>query len=265
MRCARILFVGAALSLLCSTAHSQSTDSTATYVLLKDSVFEMGCFGPCACPVLTRGPVQGTFLLTRTGADPLFEYFDVNDVKWEVPSSTQVLRITGSGKYRLGGEFALTQELTLDLSLNNMPPRRFDSGNVPVNVRFPEMDVTVSIHGRQACFDTVIRVHAIPLKNAGAGDHGTRAQLRGARPNPFLSGAEVELELGSPGPVDVSVYDLHGRETRSLARGAWLGAGAHSFPWDGRGNDGAQSEPGIYFVRMRADGREFTRAVVKLE
>jgi len=261
MRC--LVIAVAALSLLCSTAHSQSSDSSATYVLLKDSVFEMGCFGPCACPVLTR-QIQGTFQLTRTGADPLYEYFDVTDVKWDGSQSTQVLRITGSGKYKFGGEFALGQEMALDLSLNGNPPRHFDSGTVPVNVRFPEINVTVSIHS-QACFDTVIRVHAVPLKNAGAGDGSTRAELRGARPNPFRGGAEVELEVGSPGPVDVSVYDLHGRETRALAKGAWLGSGAHSIHWDGRRNDGVESEPGMYFVRMRAEGREYTRAVVKLE
>src|SRR5213593_4885708 len=188
MRC--VVIAAAVLSLFCSTANSQSSDSTATYVLLKDSVIEIGCFGPCTCPVLTR-QIQGTYLLTRTGADPLFEYFDVSDVKWEAPQSPQVLRITGSGKYKLGGEFALTQELALELSLNGNPPRPFDSGTVPVNVRFPEMDVTISIHGRQACYDTVIRVHAVPLKNAGVGDRRTQAELRGARPNPFQGGAEV--------------------------------------------------------------------------
>ena len=40
------------------------------YTLASGSVLEYGCFGPCACPVATLGPVKGTFTFYRTSVDP---------------------------------------------------------------------------------------------------------------------------------------------------------------------------------------------------
>ena len=88
--------------------------------------------------------------------------------------------------------------------------------------------------------------------------------LRAVRPNPFRTAADVEFTLGTPGPVDVRIYDLLGREVRALARGERFEAGTQRLRWDGRGGGGAQSSAGVYFVKVRLAGREWTRAVVRL-
>jgi len=86
--------------------------------------------------------------------------------------------------------------------------------------------------------------------------------LHGVRPNPFRTRTEVRFNLGRPGRVSLVVYDVMGREIRSLARGLWLEAGAHSLGWDGTGRDGGAAATGVYFVRLKTDGGRWTRSVI---
>ena len=42
-------------------------------------------------------------------------------------------------------------------------------------------------------------------------------------------------------------------------------AGAHRMDWDGRATGGRSLGAGLYFARLRLDGQEWTKAVVKLD
>ena len=84
------------------------------------------------------------------------------------------------------------------------------------------------------------------------------------RPNPFRAEAEVEFTLASAGRADLRVYDVLGREVRSLLRGERLAAGPQRASWDGRRNDGGAAGAGVYFVRLELAGRSWTRAVVRV-
>lgn len=88
--------------------------------------------------------------------------------------------------------------------------------------------------------------------------------LRGARPNPFSKTTEVEFTLVRESEVDLAVFDVLGREVRVLARGVRRDAGVQRLAWDGRRADGGVAGAGVYFVRLRADGGHWTRAVVKV-
>jgi hypothetical protein len=130
------------------------------YKLDNGSAFQRGCFPPCDCPIGVKMPVRGTFLLTPVRSDPLFQYFAVTNVKWAVTDTEgSVLRINGSGTFKIGGEVAVTEELSLDLVVGSDPSQHFDSGLVAPSVQFPLLDLSISIHGGQ-CFDTVIQVRA---------------------------------------------------------------------------------------------------------
>jgi flagellar hook assembly protein FlgD len=63
--------------------------------------------------------------------------------------------------------------------------------------------------------------------------------------------------------VSAEVYDLAGRRVRTLAPA--LLTGAAEIRWDGARDDGAPARPGVYLVRVRAGGAEFTRRVVRLD
>jgi YVTN family beta-propeller protein len=89
--------------------------------------------------------------------------------------------------------------------------------------------------------------------------------LRRVGPNPFRASVEVEFALGRGGPVDLTVFDVLGREVRRVARGAMLTAGVQHLTWDGRDAHGAHAGAGVYFVRLRTSAGSWTRPVVKVE
>src|SRR6266511_4689127 len=88
------------------------------YRLNEDSTFQQGCFPPCLCPIMIAVPVKGTFVLTSTGFDGLFSTYAVTDVNWLVSIRGIETTVTGSGTYKIGGEFALQQQLSLDLQMD---------------------------------------------------------------------------------------------------------------------------------------------------
>jgi len=135
--------------------------ATTRYRLKKDSSFQEGCFDPCMCPILTRQPLEGRFVLVPTGSDWLFRYFDVRNVEWRAGQGPDALRIRGSGTYRFGGEFAAQHQLTLDLQVGDGPLEHFDSGLVLGGGSFPRIDAVISLHG-VFCYDKVIDLHARP-------------------------------------------------------------------------------------------------------
>jgi cytochrome c peroxidase len=103
-----------------------------------------------------------------------------------------------------------------------------------------------------------------PINVGVAGGPGETPGLRAVRPNPFRSATDVSFVLSRPGRVDCAVYDVLGREVRSLARGLWLDAGARSLTWNGRRDDGGEAGAGVYFVRLRTADGSWTRAVVQV-
>ena len=88
--------------------------------------------------------------------------------------------------------------------------------------------------------------------------------LSGVKPNPFRGVAEVEFALASAGAVDLRVYDVQGREVRSLLRRERLEAGPQHARWDGRRNDGGSVGAGVYYVRLKLANRVWTRTVVRV-
>src|SRR5881396_220630 len=74
-----------------------SAQTSTLYRLNKDSTFQQGCFPPCLCPIMIAVPVKGTFVLTPTGFDGLFNTYAVTDVNWLVSIGGTDTIVTGSG------------------------------------------------------------------------------------------------------------------------------------------------------------------------
>jgi len=71
-----------------------------------------------------------------------------------------------------------------------------------------------------------------------------------ARPNPFHQATEIVFSVASRGLVEVSIFDVSGREAAKLLGGVF-GAGTHSVVWDGMRATGDPASAGVYFALIR--------------
>jgi len=253
-----------AVGLLVITPRAAAADGTQYELITPPSKLEIGCQGPCECPIFDR-PTYGSFELVRTGADPLYTYYDVQRYIASFNNGPGAVAITGSGHYRIGGEFALQQQLTLDLDIEGHPGVHLDSGLKPVTVPFPQIDIACAVHGFY-CYDTVLVVDAKPLDptSVPAPQPGSTG-LQAARPNPFERETSIGFRLEHPGTVGLSVVDAGGRHVRVLASGRSFGAGPQAVTWDGRRDDGRAAPAGVYWAQLRWAGGADRRRIVKLD
>jgi hypothetical protein len=93
---------------------------------------------------------------------------------------------------------------------------------------------------------------------------GVRTGLRAVRPNPFRTTAAIDYALARPSKVDIAVYDVMGREIRTIARLPRQPAGVYSVAWDGRGADGKAVSTGVFFVKLVTDQGESKRRIVRV-
>ena len=73
--------------------------------------------------------------------------------------------------------------------------------------------------------------------------------LRQNYPNPFNPATTITYELPLTGQVDITVYDLMGREIVKLTHGV-VEAGYHQTVWNGRDGSGRSVPSGVYFLRL---------------
>ena len=88
-----------------------------------------------------------------------------------------------------------------------------------------------------------------------------RTALGMAFPNPFENDMTIELALRHESEVTLDVYDLSGRRVANVLNGTQP-AGMRLVKWDGRGERGVRLAPGIYLMRLDADGVRQTRRVM---
>jgi hypothetical protein len=82
---------------------------------------------------------------------------------------------------------------------------------------------------------------------------GPGLALVSAGPNPSADPSRIVFRTTVEGIVAAAVFDIRGRRIREIL-GSVLPAGEHRIVWDGSGETGTPSAPGIYFVRILAQG-----------
>lgn len=85
-----------------------------------------------------------------------------------------------------------------------------------------------------------------------------------AFPNPFNPTTNIRYDLPETGYVDLRMFDLTGREIRSLARG-FDHAGAKSVVWDGKDNRGQSVSAGVYIYRLETAGQVKSHKLILLK
>lgn len=65
-------------------------------------------------------------------------------------------------------------------------------------------------------------------------------------------GAELSFELPRESAVELAVYDLTGRQVRTLIDGVTMAPGRYPVTWDGRDEAGRRLSSGVYLYRLKA-------------
>lgn len=92
---------------------------------------------------------------------------------------------------------------------------------------------------------------------------GPRVALSSA-PNPARGNLSVNFELTADETVTIALYDVSGREVRTLAQGAYP-AGRHAVPWDGLDRSGRPAAPGVYLARLEGTRTQATHHLVLMD
>lgn len=85
-----------------------------------------------------------------------------------------------------------------------------------------------------------------------------------SQPNPFRSQTRIDYSVPRQSDVQLSVYDIGGREVRKLVSGM-RDIGRYRADWDGRDSGGAHVAAGVYFFRLTAEGQAVTRKVTVMQ
>lgn len=123
----------------------------------------------------------------------------------------------------------------------------------------------LNLHGGQG-------VNSRPTLNAASMDLGTavgiedginaNSNLLDLYPNPASDRVSINYTVQEMGMVTLEVRNQLGQLVRTLGHDM-KNAGAHSFVWDGRGNDGLQVADGLYMVRMLTEnGQSLTKRII---
>src|SRR5262249_51418213 len=91
----------------------------------------------------------------------------------------------------------------------------------------------------------------------------TSLAWRAAWPNPFARRTSVKLAVPRRAEGAVRVYDVQGKEVRTLAAGKF-DAGEQTIEWDGRDRAGAMAAPGLYFVAAEVGGEHARLRVARV-
>jgi photosystem II stability/assembly factor-like uncharacterized protein len=81
-------------------------------------------------------------------------------------------------------------------------------------------------------------------------------------PNPFNPLTTIAYSVTKPAAVTLKIYNVHGREVRTLLASKPENAGRNQIIWDGRDDQGVKVASGIYVYRLEAGGFVQSKSMV---
>ncbi|MCH7613281.1 MAG: T9SS type A sorting domain-containing protein, partial [Candidatus Marinimicrobia bacterium] len=74
----------------------------------------------------------------------------------------------------------------------------------------------------------------------------------------------IQYSFPNAGIVDLKIYDLMGREVRSLVN-EFTSAGTQSVVWDAKDNHGNSVSSGVYIYRLEVQGQMHSKKLILLK
>lgn len=115
-------------------------------------------------------------------------------------------------------------------------------------------------------FNATTKITSAADHDAGVG----KFELAQNFPNPFSAGSfgnpstTIRFTVAKTAPVSIRVYDLLGREVRTLVHGVKL-QGGYIAQWDGKDNDAHHVPTGLYLYKMQSGDFTQTRRMLLLK
>jgi hypothetical protein len=204
-----------------------------------DMEFDIGGI-PAGCFITDQFDECRSWSFINIANDGADERIDI----WQLKANVDWMAIEPTeGVVQPGGN----QDLTLTLTLSSV---ELDS-NLTLE---GELIFSHSVGGE----DTHIPVTLSIVSNAVKGDKThipTEFGITSLYPNPFNATTTISYSLPVASPVSLALYDLSGREVRTLKEGNQQ-AGVHPTIMTA-----ADLPSGLYFVRLKASDRVFTQKI----
>ncbi|MEE4312476.1 MAG: choice-of-anchor D domain-containing protein [candidate division KSB1 bacterium] len=80
-------------------------------------------------------------------------------------------------------------------------------------------------------------------------------------PNPFNPATTIEFTISRRTPVEIHIFNVLGQRVRVLMDDM-MRAGRHRIVWDGLSDDGHMMTTGLYFIRLRAEGKHSVKKMM---
>lgn len=97
--------------------------------------------------------------------------------------------------------------------------------------------------------------------NGGPAEPVAVTRVFAPAPNPVHAATHIAFELAEPREVSVTLFDVSGRQVRSLLRGP-LPEGRYDLEWDARDATGSRVPSGVYFLLVRLGHTSDSRRLV---
>lgn len=133
-----LLSIGILSFVFCSVATGEGI-KTVRYRLIEGSILVDDCT-ICGRPPLPI-PIRGSFWLEKLEENPLFADYLVKGLTFKSAASWFEYEGRLEGTYRIGGEVAIVQQMTLRGRINKRENLEFDSELVPTQAPFPWIEI----------------------------------------------------------------------------------------------------------------------------
>ncbi len=84
-------------------------------------------------------------------------------------------------------------------------------------------------------------------------------------PNPFNPTTKVDFSVPKTGTVTMKIFDISGREIKSLINNQTMFAGKYTVDWNSTDNSGRQVSSGVYFYRIFSNGTAITKKMMLIK
>jgi hypothetical protein len=182
-------------------------------------------------------------------------------IYWTISGEVKRSNLDGSGEETLVSGLSSPREIKLDLDAWKM----YWSDRSTGKIQRADLDGT-DVEDLVAGLDDP---HGIALDPTGApsdvGEINSSAQvlrLFPNAPNPFKASTTINYVLPASDRIRLVVFDIAGREVRTLVRGEVKAAGRHAVQWDATDNTGRRVSSGVYFYRIDAPSFTETASAV---